>query len=76
MALRALAAKVTFLHHLLGIVPRTTGTLAAVLGTYVSDKITGKKTKSNTSITGRIAKNATGSVTRTITRDILGNIMK
>ena len=59
-----------------GIITAITGTLAAMLGTYVSDKITGKKTKSNTSITGRVAKNATSSVTRTITRDILGNLVK
>ena len=31
-----------------------TSTLAAILGTYVSDKVTGKKTKSRTSATGRV----------------------
>ena len=31
-----------------------TSTLAAILGTYVSDKVTGKKTKSKTSATGRV----------------------
>ena len=41
-----------------------TSTLAAILGTYVSDKVTGKKTKSRTSATGRL------------TRDILGNLIK
>ena len=59
-----------------GIITAITGTLAAMLGTYVSDKITGKKSKSSGSLTGRMAKNATSSVTRTITRDILGNIIK
>ena len=57
-----------------------TSTFAAILGTYVSDKVTGKKTKSRTSTTGRVAKNATSAATRTITkeltRDILGNLIK
>ena len=59
-----------------GIITAITGTLAAMLGTYVSDKITGKKSKNSGSLTGRMAKNATSSVTRTITRDILGNLVK
>jgi hypothetical protein len=46
----------------------------------VSDAVTGKKTKSRTSTTGRVAKNATSAATRTITkeltRDILGNLVK
>ncbi len=58
----------------------TTSTLAAILGTYISDKVTGKKTKSRTSKTGRVVKNATSAATRTITkeltRDILGNLVK
>lgn len=41
-----------------------TSTLATILGTYVSDKITGKKTKSRTSATGRVVKNATSAATR------------
>ena len=57
-----------------------TSTLAAMLGTYVSEKVTGKKTKSRTSGTGRVVKNATSAATRTITkeltRDILGNLVK
>ncbi|MBR0072599.1 MAG: DUF853 family protein [Bacteroidales bacterium] len=57
-----------------------TGTLATILGTWVSDKVTGKKTKSRTSTAGRVVKNATSAATRTasreITRDILGNILK
>ena len=57
-----------------------TSTLAAILGTMVSDAITGKKTKSRTSKTGRVVKNATSAATRTITkeltRDILGNLVK
>ena len=57
-----------------------TGTFATILGTWVSDKVTGKKTKSRTSTTGRVVKNATSAATRTatreITRDILGNIIK
>ena len=55
-----------------------TSTLAAILGTYVSDKVTGKKTKSTA--TGRVVKNATSAATRSITkeltRDILGNLVK
>ena len=57
-----------------------TSTLAAILGTYVSDKVTGKNTKSKTSATGRVVKNATSAATRSITkeltRDILGNLVK
>ena len=60
------------------IVTAITGTLAAILGTWVSDKVTGKKTKSKTSTTGRVVKNATSAATRTatreLTRDILGNL--
>ena len=57
-----------------------TSTFAAILGTWVSNKVTGKKTKSRTSSTGRVVKNATSAATRTITkeltRDILGNLVK
>ena len=57
-----------------------TSTLAALLGTYVSNAEQGKKTKSRTSTTGRVVKNATSAATRTITkeltRDILGNLIK
>ena len=51
-----------------------------MLGSFVSDMITGKKSKSRTSATGKMAKNATSAATRTITReltrDILGNLVK
>ena len=55
--------------------------LTAVTSTlYISDKVTGKQTKSRTSKTGRVVKNATSAATRTITkeltRDILGNLIK
>ena len=53
-----------------------TATLAAIVGSKISDAITGKKTKSKTSATGRMAKNAGSAVTRTITREILGNLIK
>ena len=57
-----------------------TSTVAALLGTYVSNKVTGKETKSSTSATGKVVKNATSAATRTITkeltRDILGNLVK
>lgn len=62
------------------IITAITSTFAALLGTYVSDKITGKKTKSRTTATGRVVKNATSAASRTITkeltRDILGNLIK
>ena len=53
-----------------------TATVASMVGTMVSDAVTGKKTKSRTSVTGKIAKNATQAATRTLTRDILGNLVK
>ncbi len=57
-----------------------TSTFAALLGTYVSNAVQGKKTKTRTSTTGRVVKNATSAATRTITkeltRDILGNLTK
>ena len=62
------------------VITAVTGTLATVLGSFVSDMITGKKSKSRTSATGKMAKNATSAATRTITReltrDILGNLVK
>ena len=49
--------------------------IAAIVAAFVTEKITGKKSrKSSTSNTGRIIKNATSAATRTITRDILGNM--
>lgn len=61
------------------IVTAVTATFATLLGTWVSNKVTGKKArKSSTSATGRVVKNATSAATRTITReltrDILGNL--
>jgi len=57
-----------------------TSTFAALLGTWVSDKVSGKKTKSRKSAKERVVKNATSAATRTITkeltRDILGNLKK
>ena len=57
-----------------------TSTLAAILGTWVSDKVSGKETKSRKSAKERVVKNATSAATRTITkeltRDILGNLIK
>ena len=62
------------------IVTAVTSTLATLLGAYVSNKITGKKTTSTKDATGRVVKNATSAATRTITkeltRDILGNLTK
>ena len=57
-----------------------TSTFAALLGTWVSDKVSGKKTKSRKSAKEKVVKNATSAATRTITReltrDILGNLTK
>ncbi len=53
-----------------------TATLATAAGTMVSDAVSGKKTKSKTSVGQKIVKNTTSSVTRTLTRDILGNLLK
>ena len=50
------------------------------LGTAASDAISGKKTKSRTSTGQKIVKNTTSAATRTITREltrsILGNLVK
>ena len=58
------------------VVTAVTATVASMVGTMVSDAVTGKKSKSKTSMTGKIAKNATSAATRTLTRDILGNLVK
>lgn len=69
-----------FAKVLKAVVTAVTSTFAALLGTYVSNAVQGKKTKSRTSTTGRVVKNATSAATRTITkeltRDILGNLVK
>ena len=57
------------------IVTAVTSTVATIVAAFVAEKVTGKKSrKSSTSNTGRIIKNATSAATRTITRDILGNM--
>ena len=48
------------------VITAITSTFATILGTYISDKVTGKKTKSKTSATGRVVKNATSAATRSI----------
>ena len=59
------------------VITAVTATIATIIGGAVSDKVTGRKTrKSSTSATGRVVKNATSAATRTITRDILGNLIK
>ena len=59
------------------ILTAVTATIATLLGTAISNKITGKKTKTTKrGMAGRVAKNATAAVTRQITRDILGNLIK
>jgi hypothetical protein len=58
------------------IITAVTATLATLVGTFVSDKVSGKKTKNRTSATQRVVKNATSAAARTVTRDILGNLIK
>ena len=62
------------------VVTAVTSTLAAVIGTCVSDKVSGKKTKTTKSAKEKVVKSATSAATRTITReltrDILGNLVK
>lgn len=63
------------------IVTAVTATLATIVGTKVGNAISGtKERKSSTTTTGKIAKNATSAATRTITREltrsILGNLGK
>ena len=57
-----------------------TSTAATILGTWVSDKVSGKKTKNRKSAKEKVVKSATSAATRTITkeltRDILGNLIK
>ena len=53
-----------------------TATVATSVGTAVSNKVTGKKSKSSTSTGQKVIKNATSAATRTLTRDILGNLIK
>ena len=59
------------------LVTAVTATVATVIGTKVSNSITGKKTKTTKrDIAGRVARNTTSAVTRQITRDILGNLIR
>ena len=53
-----------------------TTTLATAAGTAVSDAVSGKKTKSSKTMGQKIIKNTTSAATRTLTRDILGNLLK
>ena len=53
-----------------------TATVATSIGTAVSNKVTGKKSRSSTSTGQKVIKIATSAATRTITRDILGNLIK
>lgn len=62
------------------VITALTATFASILGTAVSNKVTGKKSRSRISTTERAVKNATSAATRTmtreITRSILGNLVK
>ena len=50
--------------------------LNAIVGAFITSKVTGKETKTRKSASERVVKNATTAATRTITRDILGNLIK
>ena len=65
-----------FAKVLKAVVTAVTATAATALGTAVSNKVTGKKSTSRTSTTQKVVKNATSAATRTLTRDILGNLIK
>lgn len=62
------------------VITALTATFASILGTAVSNQVTGKKSRSRKTTTERAVKNATSAATRTmtreITRSILGNIVK
>ena len=63
------------------VITAVTATAATAIGTEVSNKVTGKKSKSTTKDkAGKVVKNATSAATRTIsreiTRSILGNLVK
>ncbi len=65
-----------FSRVLKAIITAVTSTLAAIVGAFVTSKVTGKETKTRKSAGERVVKNATTAATRTITRDILGNLIK
>ncbi|MBR6803637.1 MAG: DUF853 family protein [Paludibacteraceae bacterium] len=59
------------------LVTAVTATVATIIGTKVSNSITGKKTKTTKrDIAGRVARNTTSTVVRQISRDILGNMIR
>ncbi len=63
------------------VITAVTATAATAIGTEVSNKVTGKNSKSTTKDkAGKVVKNATSAATRTIsreiTRSILGNLIK
>ena len=59
------------------LVTAVTATVATIIGTKVSNSITGKKTKTTKrDIAGRVARNTTSAVVRQISRDILGNMIR
>lgn len=62
------------------VITALTATFASILGTAVSNQVTGKKSRSRKTATERAVKNATSAATRTmtreITRSILGNMVK
>ena len=57
-----------------------TATAATAAGTALSDAVSGKKTKTRTSVSQKMVKNTTSAATRTVarelTRGILGNLLK
>lgn len=71
------AAKPGVLGKVFGaVLTAVTATVATSVGTSVSNSISGKKTKSRTSMGNKVVKNATTAATRTLSRSILGNLLK
>ena len=58
------------------VVTAVTGTLATIVGTSISNKITGKKSKGAKDAAWRAVNNDTTAATLQIVRDVLGNVIK
>ena len=59
-----------------GVATAATATVATAVGTSISNKITGKKTKSRTSTTQKVIKNSSSAAVRTLVRGLFGTLLK
>ena len=61
-----------------GIATAVIGVFATSIGSIIGNKITGKKSKTTSTkdVAGRAVKNATSSAVRTVSRSILGSLIK